>query len=98
MRGCGAAASGPPNTIPAPAGVGAMWPALIGMGSTGLRWRAWVKYGDVVPGVVAVQAAGAKAIHVLVGGKQLFVECIRGIATESLLRRAGGYDARIVAM
>ena len=40
---------------------------------------------------------GAKAVHPLAGGDQIFVVCLKGSERPELLRKAGGLDPRTVA-
>lgn len=55
-----------------------------------------VKFGDVVQHVAAIQADGAKAVHVLPDGASIFVQCIDGGQHKKFMQRASGYDPRIV--
>ena len=53
-----------------------------------------IRFGDEVPGVVGNMVKGAKSVHALPGGKQVFVECVDGGDRAIFCQRRSSWDAR----
>ena len=53
-----------------------------------------ILFGDEVPGVVGNMVKGAKSVHALPSGKQVFVECVDGGDRAIFCQRPSSWDAR----
>jgi hypothetical protein len=57
-----------------------------------------VGYGRRVVNVGAAMVSGARAVHVLPSGKQMFVACVAGEDVQEFQARPGGWDARMLPL
>lgn len=103
-RRAGAVGGGAP-VAPAPAAVQAVVaagsPQEFGAGI--VKWLAAEKsggleYGAEVPGVTLPLVRGAKAVHTLGSGAQIFVECVEGSDFRSFMQRPADHDLRILPL
>lgn len=65
-----------------------VWVAAESVGTT--------KYGDVIQGVLAVANRGAKTVHTMPDGQQIFCMCVRADDIETFNARPSACDPRIV--
>ena len=66
-----------------------------------LRWVAaetmeGIQYGNVVAGVLTACSKGAKIVHTLGSGKQIFVECVDGADLHEFRQRPARCDFRVL--
>ena len=89
--------------MPAAGGVAVIPPDGRGVEAGQLYWLAaekkgTIKFGDMVPNVADAPTDGAKAIHTLSDGHQIFVECVIGDKVDEFRSRPALWDNRVVSI